>query len=83
MMDGADGSAVNSPPALAHQRAVAAAFPGPPDITERLITSLGHLTSGPPDVFVPTDVFVPAGSEDAPPPPRAERGYRFEVVDQP
>jgi len=28
---------------LAHQRAVTAAFPWPPDITERLITSLGHL----------------------------------------
>jgi AcrR family transcriptional regulator len=30
---------------LAHQRAVTAAFPWPADITERLITSLAHLTS--------------------------------------
>ena len=29
---------------LAHQRAVTAAFPWPADITERLITSLAHLT---------------------------------------
>jgi len=31
---------------LAHQRAVTAAFPWPADITERLITSLAHLTPG-------------------------------------
>ncbi|MFD4262245.1 hypothetical protein ACFWR9_32615 [Streptomyces sp. NPDC058534] len=31
---------------LAHQRAVAPSFPWPPDIAERLIGSLAHLTGG-------------------------------------
>lgn len=31
---------------LAHQRAVTAAFPWPPDIAERVITSLAHLRDG-------------------------------------
>jgi hypothetical protein len=31
---------------LAHQQSVTVAFPWPPDITERLIVALAHLTDG-------------------------------------